>query len=143
MYYCVFVCICRVYSCVFNKYTSHSFVYDIHFSLLNKSECCDFIIDNRYYAPIFLLKEKCITRKTTLNNLIGGGLREVVLLNMHPGYCKWFFIPYNGSLLIILINFDLTIWKIEDGKQNINNSTGQLIGCKFEKIYQWNGSISE
>ena len=32
-------------------------------------------------------------------------------------YCKWFFITYNGYLLIIVLNIDLTVLNIEDGKQ--------------------------
>ena len=66
----VYVCICRVFSNVFKKYTSHAFVYDSYFSQLEKSEYCGEIIDNRYYAPIFVLGEKYRTRKTTLNNVL-------------------------------------------------------------------------
>ena len=43
---------------------------------------------------------------------------------------------YNGSLLIIMLNIDLTVWKIEYGKKYIKHGTGQLIGSKFGKIYQ-------
>ena len=51
----VYVCICRVYSDVFKKYTSHAFFYDSYFSQLEKSGCCGEIIYNISYAPIFIL----------------------------------------------------------------------------------------
>ena len=54
----VYVCILMVYSDVFKKYTSHSFVYDSHFAQLEKSEWCGAIIDNIYFAPICLPEEK-------------------------------------------------------------------------------------
>ena len=49
----VYVCIWRVYSDVFKKYTSHAFVYDSYFAQLEKSEWCGAIIDDISYAPIF------------------------------------------------------------------------------------------
>ena len=48
----VYVCIYRVYSDVYKKYTSHAFFYDSNSAQLDKSTCCGTIIDNRYYAPI-------------------------------------------------------------------------------------------
>ena len=56
IYYGVYAFICRVYLDVFKKYTSHVFVYDIHFALLYKSECCDAIVDNRSYAHMCVLE---------------------------------------------------------------------------------------
>ena len=56
-YYGVFVCICRLYLDVFKIYTPHAFVYRIHFSQKDKSECFGAIIDNRYHAPIFYWKK--------------------------------------------------------------------------------------
>ena len=67
--YVVYVCICRVYFDVFQKYTSHEFVYHSHFSQLEKNECCGAMIDNRSYASIFLLEEIGRTCKTTKNNV--------------------------------------------------------------------------
>ena len=32
-------------------------------------------------------------------------------------YYKWFFITYNGYLLVIILSIDLTVWNIEDRKQ--------------------------
>ena len=80
----VYVFICRVFSDVFKKYTSHAFVYVIYFSQLEKIECCGAIIDNRYHVPICVLEEKYRTIKITLKNLIMKLLKEVVLLIMHP-----------------------------------------------------------
>ena len=45
-------------------------------------------------------------------------------------YCKWFLIAYNGSLLIIILNIDLTVWKIEYGKQ-----TDKEIYCTINRIW--------
>ena len=39
----VFVCICRVYSDVFKKYTSRAFVYDSHF---HKKRRVDFVVQS-------------------------------------------------------------------------------------------------
>ena len=37
-------------------------------------------------------------------------------------------IKYNVSLLIIILNIDLKVWKIEHGKLKIQKLTAQLIG---------------
>ena len=58
IYYCVYVCICKVFSSVFKKYTQHAFVYDSHFSPLEQSECCGTTIDNLSYAPVCVLEAK-------------------------------------------------------------------------------------
>ena len=42
----VYVCIYTVYSSVFKEVTQHAFVYEIHFSAKEKSECGGAIIDN-------------------------------------------------------------------------------------------------
>ena len=54
----VYVCICTIYTELLKRFTQHKFVYDSHFSTKEKSECCGAIIDNRSYAPIFVLEEK-------------------------------------------------------------------------------------
>ena len=72
IYYCVYVCICKVYSSVFKSYAPHAFVYDSHFSQLDQSGCCSSIIDDKSYAPICILKEKDRKRKTALNNMLMG-----------------------------------------------------------------------
>ena len=64
IYYCVYVCICKVFSSVFKKYTQHAFVYDSHFSPLEKSGCCVAIIDNIPYAPICVLEEEDIKKQS-------------------------------------------------------------------------------
>ena len=51
------------------KYTSHEFLYDSNFAQLYKSECYGAIVDDRYYAPIFVLEEEKRTSKTTLKNV--------------------------------------------------------------------------
>ena len=61
-----YVCIWRVYSYVFKKYTSYAFVHDSRFSQLEKSERYGAIIDNRSYEPICILEQKYRTRKSTL-----------------------------------------------------------------------------
>ena len=66
----VYVCICNVYSSVLKKVTQHAFVYDIHFSTKEKSGWCGAIIDNRSYAPIFVLEEKDRIRKAILKNML-------------------------------------------------------------------------
>ena len=35
---------------------------------------------------------------------------------------------YNESLFIIILEFDSTVWNIEDGKIQIQEFTGQIIG---------------
>ena len=66
----VYACICKVYSSVFTQYTKHTFVYDSHFSTLEKSECCGEIIDRRSYAPICLLEGKDRNIKYALKNIL-------------------------------------------------------------------------
>ena len=80
---CVYVCIRRVYSHVFKKYTSHSFIYDSYFSKLDNSEGCGAIIDNRSYAPFCVLEEKYRTRKTALKNVLRIFFEGSILLIMH------------------------------------------------------------
>ena len=38
------------------------------------------------------------------------------------------FLTYNGSLFLITLNIDLTVWTVEDWEK-IQKITGQLIGC--------------
>ena len=66
----IYVCICNVYSKVFKKHTQHAFVYDSYFSKKVKSACCGAIIDNRAYAPIYVLEEKYRETKDTLKNML-------------------------------------------------------------------------
>ena len=42
----------------------------------------------------------------------------------------------NAYLLVIILDIDIPVFKIEDGKQKKQNITGQLIGYIFENIYQ-------
>ena len=67
---CVYVLIYTVYSSVFREVTQHEFVYDSHFSKKDKSELCGAIIDNRSYAPIFVLEEKYRKIKGALENML-------------------------------------------------------------------------
>ena len=66
----VYVCICKVYYSVFKEYTAHVFVYNSNFSQWYTSKCCGTIIDNRSYAPIFVLEEKDRKIKSAINNMI-------------------------------------------------------------------------
>ena len=54
----VYVCICTVYSNVLKNHTQHAFVYDSYFSTKVKSALSGSILDNRKYAPIYVLEEK-------------------------------------------------------------------------------------
>ena len=54
----------------FEKVTQHAFVYDINFSTKEKSKLRGAIIDNRSYAPIFVLEEKDRKSKSALNNML-------------------------------------------------------------------------
>ena len=97
------------------KYTSHEFLYDSNFSQLDKSESCGGIIDNISCASICVLKkwqkgQICTKKHATY-------LKAVALWSIFQSYWKWFFITYNGSLLIIILNIDLKGWNIEYGKQ--------------------------
>ena len=74
--------ICKVYSSVFKEYTPHAFVYDIHFSQLGKSECCDAIIDNKSYSPIFVLEEKERKSKHALRKILKKVLEGFALRSM-------------------------------------------------------------
>ena len=65
----VYICICNVYSYVFRENTQHAFLYEIHFSTLEKSECCGAIINNISYAPICVPEEKYRKIKGALNNM--------------------------------------------------------------------------
>ena len=78
----VYVCICKVFSSVFKKYTQHAFVYDSHFSPLDKSECCISIIDNRSYAPICVLEDKYRKIKSALKNILRNCFMALALWSM-------------------------------------------------------------
>ena len=54
----------------FEKVTQHAFVYDSHFSTKEGRGCCDAIIDNRSYAPIYILERKYIISKGALKNIL-------------------------------------------------------------------------
>ena len=66
----VYVCICSVYSNILKEYTQHSFVYESYFTTTGNNACHGEIIDNRRYAPIYVLDEK--DRETTkkLKNML-------------------------------------------------------------------------
>ena len=66
----VYVCNYNVYSYVSKQCTQHAFVHDSHFSTKDNSKCCGAIIDNRTYAPIFVLEGKDRLNKDTLNNML-------------------------------------------------------------------------
>ena len=66
----VYVCNCIVYSYVLKQFTQHAFVYDGHFSTKEKIEWSGATIDNRSYAPIYVLEEKYRKSKHTLNNIL-------------------------------------------------------------------------
>ena len=66
----VYVCICTVYSYVLKISTKKALVYDSHFSTKEKSKCCGEIIDNRSYAPIYVLEEKDRKIKAALKNMV-------------------------------------------------------------------------
>ena len=69
--YGVYLCIYTVYSYVFKENTQHAFVYDRHFSTLDKSEGCGAIIGNISYAPICVLEVKDRKIKGALKNMMG------------------------------------------------------------------------
>ena len=54
----VYVCICTIYTAILKQFTQHTSVYDSNFSIKDKSECCGAIIENRSYAPIYVLEGK-------------------------------------------------------------------------------------
>ena len=54
----------------FEKYTQHSFVYDSHFSKKEKSKFCGATIDNRSYAPIWVMEKKYRKIKAAMKNMI-------------------------------------------------------------------------
>ena len=74
----VYVCICSVYSKILKQWTQHAFVHDSYFTTKVKSVCQGAIIDNRGYAPIYVLEEK--DRKTTTK-------LKIVLRNFFEGNC--------------------------------------------------------
>ena len=49
----------------------------------------------------------------------------VVFIQSH---WQLFFIAYNQYLLIIIMEFDSTVWKIEDRRIQIQEFTGKIIG---------------
>ena len=61
----VYVCIWYIYSNILKIWTQHAFVYDGYFTTKVKSACQDAIIDNRRYAPIYVLEEKDKETKKT------------------------------------------------------------------------------
>ena len=66
----VYVCICSVYSKNLKLWTQHTFVYDSYFTKTVNSACQGAIIDNRRYAPIFLLEEKDRKTKSELKIML-------------------------------------------------------------------------
>ena len=129
----VYVCIYNVYSPVFKEYTKHTFIYDSHFQQWDNSEGCGAIIGNISHIPIYVPEENNRKRKTALNNI----LKKILWRKMYcelcfQSYCKWFFVTLNVSLLIIILNIDLTIWKIEDEKL-----TKKEIYCRIDWIWQY------
>ena len=66
----VYVFICSVYSNILKEFTQHAFVYDSYFSTKLNGACHGAIIDNRRYAPIFVLEEKDRETKNTLKNML-------------------------------------------------------------------------
>ena len=74
----VYVCICSVYSNILKEFTQHTFVYESYFTTKVKSACHGAIIDNRRYAPIYVLEEK---DRETKNKL------KIVLRNLFQGMC--------------------------------------------------------
>ena len=72
----VYVCICSVYSDILKQWTQHAFVYENYFTTKVKSACHGAIIDNRRYAPIYVMEEKYIERKL-----------KIMLRNFFQGTC--------------------------------------------------------
>ena len=52
----VYVCICSVYSNILKQWAQHAFVYDSYFKTKVNSACHGAIIDNRRYAPIYVME---------------------------------------------------------------------------------------
>ena len=75
----VYVCICSVYSNILKEYTQHAFVYDIYFTETGNNACQGAIIDNRRYAPIYVLEEKY---RTAISKL------KIMLRNFFEGTCS-------------------------------------------------------
>ena len=66
-------CLCMHLYCLllcFEKVSQHAFFYDSNFSTKENSKCCGTIIDNRSYATICVLEEKCIKIKAAMHNML-------------------------------------------------------------------------
>ena len=74
----VYVCICSVYSNIFEHWTQHAFFYDSYFTTKVNSACHGAIIENRRYAPICVMEEK---DRETKNKL------KIMLRNFFQGMC--------------------------------------------------------
>ena len=66
----VYLCIYTVYSNVLKQHTQHTFVYDSYFSTKDRSAFRCAIIDNRTYAPMFVLVETDRSNKDTMKNML-------------------------------------------------------------------------
>ena len=75
----VYVCICSVYSNILKECTQHAFVYDSYFTTTGNNARQGSIIDNRRYAPIYVLEEK---DRTTIKKL------KIMLRNFFEGTCS-------------------------------------------------------
>ena len=73
----VYVCIYSVYFNISKLWTKHAFLYDIYFTTTENSACQGAIIDNRRYAPIYVLKKKT-KKKSKL---------KIMLRNFFEGIC--------------------------------------------------------
>ena len=79
----VYIYTCNVQSVEYNCWKKHSLVYDSHYKPFHQNKCCGVLIDNRAYAPIFVLEEKDRESKKQLDHALKeffGGKYHVVVV---------------------------------------------------------------
>ena len=66
----VYICVCNVHNIEYDLWTKHAFIYNSHYKLLHKTECCGVLIDNRADAPISVLEDNDRASKRYLDSAL-------------------------------------------------------------------------
>ena len=80
--YGVYICSCSVISDEYRCKEKDAFVYDSHFKYFHQSEYCGDLIDNRAYAPVFVLRDNSREKKLNLKHPLKISFVDCGLCNM-------------------------------------------------------------
>ena len=81
--YGVYICSCSVRSEEYMCNTKLAFVYDSHLKSFHEPKCYEGIIQNRLYAPIFVLEDNDRFKKLNLKHSLKKYLVDCALLNTY------------------------------------------------------------